>query len=236
MKCSIFIRSYAKDLPWLGYCLRSIHKFAIGFSEIVIAVPENERHLFRHLTAEKLVSVHDGQPGYLCQQADKMHADTHCMCSYILHFDADMIFTAPVTPEFFFHDGNPIWLITPWSALSGDEKKAWMHVLVKALREFPPYEFMRKCAVMVPSWLYGEFRAHMEKLHGVPLTSYIMNQPGHEFSEYNSLGFYAWLHHRDKFHWHDTTIDGVPSWPFRQFWSWGGLTQEIRNEIEVALA
>jgi hypothetical protein len=237
MKTAIFIRSYERDYPWLEYCLRSIQKFATGFWEIVICVPEGQDGPLKHLTAEQVVTTHDGQPGYLCQQLNKLQADLHTPgADYVLHFDSDMMFTAPVTPEFFFKDGKPVWVVTPWSVLTGDEKKAWMHVLVKALQEFPPYEFMRKCATMVPRWLYAEFRAHMEKLHGVTIEQYVMNQPAHEFSEYNCLGFYAWLYHRDKFHWHDTTIDGVPKWPFRQRWSWSGLTQQERNEMEIALA
>jgi hypothetical protein len=232
----IFIRSYQQDLNWLSYCLRSLHKFASGFTEIMVAVPGNEFPLFSHLTAETVIPVHDADPKYLCQQATKMYADAHTGADAILHFDSDMIMTAPVTPDFFFKDGKPIWVITPWTTIYGDEKKAWFHVMAKALRECPPYEFMRKCAVIVPRWIYAEFRAHMEKVHGIPLDAYIMSQPGHEYSEYNCLGFYAWLYHRDKFHWHDTSVDGVPTWPFRQFWSYSGLTQQERNEMEIALA
>jgi hypothetical protein len=236
MTASIFIRSYEKDFEWLHYCLRSIQKFATGFSEVVICVPEGQEVKLRHLTAERVITTHDGQPGYLCQQLNKMQADLRTRSDYVLHFDSDMIFTAPVTPDFFFKDGKPIWLMTPWSVMSSEEKKAWMHVMVKALQEFPPYEFMRKCAVIVPREVYGGLRAHMEKLHGITFEQYVMNQPGHEFSEYNCLGFYAWLYHRDKFHWHDTTIDGVPEWPFQQRWSWSGLTAKERNEMEIALA
>lgn len=236
MTTAIFIRSWKNDFGWLAYALRSIQKFARGFCEVIVVVPEGQDGPLRNLTAETVITVHDGQPGYLNQQWTKLQADLHTKSDYVLHFDSDMIFTSPVTPEFFFKDGKPVWVITPWSAMGDDEKKAWLHVLVKALREFPPYEYMRKCAVIVPRWLYAEFRAHMEKLHGIPLEAYIMNQPGHEFSEFNCLGFYAWLYHRDKFHWHDTTIDGVPKWPFEQRWSWSGLTPAERAEMEARLA
>lgn len=234
MKTAIVIRSYEKDFPWLVYCLRSIAKFASGFSEIVVVVPDGQNPPTG--TNERVVHVFDGQPGYLCQQRDKLKADLFTDADFILHLDSDMILTAPVTPEFFFKKGKPVWTVTPWSVLGGEEKKAWYHVMAKALQECPPYEFMRKCAIIAPRELYGEFRAHLEKLHGIEMTAYVMNQPGHEFSEYNCLGFYAWLYHRDKFHWHDTTIDGVPKWPFEQRWSWSGLTNKERNEIEIALA
>lgn len=234
---SIFIRSYRNDFPWLRYCLRSIQKHLVGFCDIIIAVPAKDVELLSHLTVEKVIGVtDDGTNGYMQQQSDKMHADLHTQADYILHVDSDMWFTRPVTPDFFFRDGKPIWVMTPWSAMGKDEKRAWMHVMTKALQDFPPYEFMRKCANMIPRWLYADFRSHMEQLHGVPLQSYILNQPNHEFSEYNAIGFYAWLHHRDKFYWHDTTVDGIPSWPFKQAWSWGGLKPEIIAEMERDLA
>lgn len=234
---AIVIRSYRNDFQFLYYCLRSIQKYVRGFCEIIILVPARDVEFLSHLTVEKVIGVEDdGTKGYLLQQANKLHADLHTQADYILHIDSDMWFTAPVVPSFFFREHKPSWVVTPWTAMGQDEKKAWMHVLVKALQEFPPYEFMRKCAVMIPRWLYSAFRDHMQKLHGVDLTSYVMNQPGHEFSEYNCIGFYAWLYHRDKFYWHDTTKDGIPKWPFRQAWSWGGLTPELKAEMERDLA
>lgn len=235
MKTAIFIRSYDKDFEWLAYCLRSIAKFASGFSEIVVTVPNGQKPPIG--TNERLVYVHDGQPGYLCQQSDKLNADIHCPdADYILHFDSDTIFTAPVTPDFFFSKGHPIWVMTPFDESPEDQKKAWLHVMVKCLREMPPYEFMRKSAIIAPRWLYPKFREFIQNTHKMDMVDYVMNQPGHEFSEYNCLGFYAWLYHRDKLHWHDTVADGIPDWPFKQMWSWGGLTQEIKNEIELAIA
>lgn len=236
MKTSIFIRSYDRDFEWLNYCLRSIQKYTRGFDEIVIAVPDKDVHRLSHLTAERVVGVHDGQPGYLCQQRDKLNADIFCKGDYILHMDSDMVFTDRVTPEFFFRNGKPVWVITPFDEAAEDEKKAWLHVMVKCIREMPKYEFMRKCAILIPRWLYPKFRDFVKGVHKMDMTDYVMQQPALEFSEYNCLGFYAWLYQREHFHWFDTSIDGVPKWPWAQRWSWGGLTQEIRNEIEMEIA
>lgn len=236
MNCAIFIRSYQNDFPWLSYCLRSLAKFSSGFSEIVIVVPNGHQFDLRHLTAERVIAVHDGQPGYLCQQADKLNADIHCPnADFILHVDSDMVFTRPFSPEYFLRDGKAVWAFTEWGNLPGQtEKKPWFHVMAKALQECPPHEFMRRCALMVPRWLYGDFREHLLSLHNLTMTQYVMNQPGNEFSEYNCLGFFAWLKHHEKFYWHDTRKEGH-DWPFIQNWSWGGLTDEIRDEIEDIL-
>lgn len=236
MSTAIFIRSYAPDFQWLSYSLRSIQKFATGFCDILIAVPQQDVPKLSHLTVEKVVGVHDGQPGYLCQQNDKLHADMHTRADLVVNLDSDTLFTRPVTPATFMRNGKPLWLITPWHTFLGDEKKAWFHVLAKALQECPPFEFMRKNTITIPRWAYGAFREHMQKLHGITLTEYIMSQPAREFSEFNTIGFYLWLYHRDKIHWHDTSIDGVPESVEHQRWSWSGLTPEIRAEIERELA
>lgn len=234
---AIFIRSYSKDLPWLSYCLKSIHKYCTGFSEIIVAVPDTELAQFKHLTAETVIGVHDGKPGYLKQQVDKLAADQHTQADFILHLDSDMCITEPLTPEFFIKDGKPIWIVTPWDAMGPTEKRAWFHVMSKCLQESPPYEFMRKCAIMAPRDLYSKFREFIQHTHGISMDAYVMNQPMHEFSEYNCFGFYLWLHHRERIYWHDTTIDGIPKWPFIQKWSWieGGVST-CRDELEKITA
>ena len=232
MKTSIFIRSYAKDFHWLAYCLRSIQKFATGFSEIVIACPESDAPLLSHLTEERVIPVHNGPPFYLQQQVDKLKADLHTRADYIVHVDSDMIFTRPVSPADYMRDGNPIWVVTPFM---DKEMRAWMHVMVKCFHKMPPYEFMRKCSIIAPGWIYEEFRKFIQEYHGISMEAYVMNQPGNEFSEYNCLGFFAWLNFKDKFYWHDTEKEGA-DWPFKQYWSYSGMTPGERQEIENYLA
>ncbi len=225
---AIVIKSYPKDYEWLAYALRSINKFCTGFSEVIVMLPRSNPLA---LTVETTVLL-DTQEGYLHQQSCKLNADYHTQADYILHWDSDMIATRPFTPDFFFHDDKPIWAVTPFDNAAEDEKKAWLHVMVKCLREMPPFEFMRKCAVIAPRWIYPLFREFIQQTHKVSMEQYVTTQPGHEFSEYNCLGFYAWLYQRESFHWHNTDTDGIPDWPWRQFWSWGGLTPEIKAELD----
>ncbi len=152
-----------------------------------------------------------------------------------MHFDSDMIFTAPVTPEYFFREGKPVWVKTPWIGLGAADKRTWFHIMAKCLQEAPDAEYMRKGAVVVPRGLYAQFRQFIQDTHGMTMDAYVMRQPGHEFSEYNCLGFFAWLRHREDFYWQDTGIEPSPEWPWKQFWSYGGLTEAVRLEIERAL-
>lgn len=236
MSTAIFIRSYAKDFEWLSFCLRSIHKFATGFCEVIVAVPTQDLPKLMHLTAETLIGVHDdGSRGYLNQQESKMHADMHTQADYICHLDSDCCLTQPVTPKTFMRDGKPLWLMTPWKDCM-ESKKTWAHVMMKCLQECPEHEFMRRHGITIPRWAYGAFREHVQKLHGITLSQYIMNQPGNEYSEFNCIGFYLWLHHRDKISWHDTSVLGVPPSVMDQAWSWGGMTPEIKNQLTILTA
>ena len=104
--------------------------------------------------------------------------------------------------------------------------------------ECPEHEFMRRHGAMVPRWALKAFRDHIQELHGISMDAYVMNVPRHEFSEFNCLGFYLWLYHRDKIAWHDTSAMGVPPIQMEQAWSWDekGITQEYRNRMEMLLA
>lgn len=237
MTTSIFIRSYDKDFEWLGYCLKSLQRFATGFHEIVIAVPAQHAPMLKHLTAERVVPVFDdGSNGYLNQMVTKLNADLHTDADFILHCDSDTVIQKPITPETFMEGDKVRWLVSPMEQMPVEVKKAWLAVMVHCLHVWPEYEFMRKATIMVPRWAYGEFRKFVKDLHGYPIDAYIMNRPERAFSEYNCLGLFLYTYFRDKIHWHDCSKDGVPEPWEVQSWSWGGLTPEIREKLEIITA
>lgn len=226
---AIVIKSYPADSAWLQFCLRSIQKFATGFSEIIVLWPKSEEP--PALTAETVVLI-DSPEGYLEQQVAKLNADRHTQAEFILHFDSDCVFTHPVTPQTFLVNGKARWLYTLWLDLDGKDRDAWFNVMQKCCREAPPAEFMRKACVIIPRWAYAAFRGFIQTTHGMSMEQYVLSQPGHEFSEFNTMGFYLWLHHASSIGWHDTAASGVPKYGDIQHWSWGGLTPKIRRELE----
>jgi hypothetical protein len=228
----IFIKSYRGDFKWLSYCLRSIQKFATGFRDIVIVVPDTDS--LDHLTAERVIKVKESGDPYMFQQAVKMSADEYSDADFFSFVDSDCIFTEAVTPETFMTDGKVNWLHTPWSQIADDTSKVWSEVMRRCIGEDPPAEYMRRHPQMIPRWALQEFRGFVAEKHGVSLEHYILSQPGRYFSEFNCVGFYLWLYHREKIHWIDTT-DGIPPTVLIQKWSWGGLTPEIRQEFETIL-
>lgn len=233
MTTAIFIRSYSKDFPWLSYALRSIQKFATGFSETVIVIPDTDD--LPGLTAERVVKVKDTMPGYMAQQNSKLHADLYSDADFFLYVDSDCVFTEPVTPETFLTEGKVNWLHTPFERVGEDARRAWFEVMRKCLGEEPPSEFMRRHPQLIPRWALQEFRGFVVEKHGVSLEHYIASQPLGAFSEFNCIGHYLWLHHHEKIHWLNTD-DGVPPTVLDQRWSHGGVTPEIREQMERTLA
>ncbi len=250
--CDIFIKSFPKDYEWLSYCLRSIGKFCSGFRQVVLVVPKDGTRPFTDLRLHDkflplsagdipihLLSRQEYGDGYMEQQVVKLSADTWSDADYILHLDSDTIFTLPVTPKTFMEGGKPRWIITDFTNATPDEKKAWMHVLAKWMGKPSQFEFMRTHPFMFPRWLYEKIRQFCFRTHGMTLDKYIMSQPGHEFSEFNCAGAYAYEFHRDKFSWFNTSENPPETWPkgtVSQKWSWGGLKPEIREEWEKILA
>jgi len=77
---------------------------------------------------------------------------------------------------------------------------------------------------MIPRWLYSDLRRWAHYQHrGVPLCDYIKNQPYREFSEFNAIGAYAYLFHKERFEWVNTEDGPMPEPCARQFRSYDGL-------------
>lgn len=239
MKVSIFVRSFPDDFPWLTYCLRSIHKFAHGFHEIVVAIPKGSK---LDLTKERIVYVKTGKDDYVTQMSDKMNADLYCEGDMIVNMDSDTIFIKPVYAwdsiegaSQFTVDNKPLWLMTPMDrVLSNDPNThAWKRCMTKFSGIEPQFEMMRRIGQMIPKWAYGCFRDFCRRTHGKTFEEWAQDQ-NREVSEFNLIGQFLHLNLPDFIHFHDTTYS-LPEPVVKQFWSRGGLTDEIRAEMEAIL-
>lgn len=210
----IFIKTWKGDAIWHEHCLRSIDKYCTGFRNVVQNHEEHER-------------------GYLYQQVVKLNADRYTDADYILHTDSDTLFTVPVKPQAFIHNGKTDWHYEPFaSALQkeGDGALAWKRAMEKFIGEEPQHEFMRRHPEMIPRWLYQAFRTFCWEKHGCSVEQYVMSQK--EFSEWNVLGFYAWTYHRESFNWiNDSQDDYVKV--VHQFWT-GPHNQTLDQRHERA--
>lgn len=240
MKVSIFIRSFEGDFPWLTYCLKSIHKFAHGFHEIVVAIPEGSK---LDLTKERIVYVKAGKDDYVRQMSDKLNADLYCEGGAVLNLDSDTILIKSVTPEDFMYlkavaghyEQVPLWLMTPiQNVLSNDPNThAWKRCMTKFSGIEPSMEYMRRIGQLIPKCAYGCFRDFCQRKHNKTFEQWASEQ-NREVSEFNLIGQFLHLNFPDLIHFHDTTY-GIPESVVKQYWSRGGLTDEIRAEMEEIL-
>ncbi len=244
MTCSILIKSFQKDFGWLAYCLKSIHKFASGFSEVVVIIPDD---CDLRLTAERLIKIHEPGPsasspnnhgtGYTYQQVVKMNADKYTTSDFVCHLDSDCIFVKPVTPNDLMVEGKPLWMMTPFMDILPTDKNLNAHV--ESMKKFsgidPEFEFMRRHSQVIPRWAYGCFREYCLSRHNKTFEQYAMASGFRGISEFNLIGDFLYREFRNFIHFHDTRF-GIPESYVLQNWSWDGLKPEKRMAMEAILA
>lgn len=240
MKVDIFIRTYSGDLEWLKYCLRSINKFATGFNEVIICIPQNHKHLIDswNLTKERIITCKDyGAKDYLGQQISKLFAWKESDADAILFMDSDCIFIKSVTPESYFKDGKPIIYKTDYSKV-GDaicwkkvtEKFACFPLQFEYMRQMP-LVYWRETLYNVCGW-QGQW--HPILAEQGQFEQRILKQPGNQFSEFNLIGAYAERYESQRYIFIETDLGTAKRFennPLIQYWSWGGIESK-REEIE----
>ncbi len=248
MRRVIFIRSYAKDLDWISYCLRSIRKYVTGIDGVTLAVPQADVAAFR-AAGHECVGCPDYQPGYYAQQSTKMHADLFVRGgdAWIIYLDDDCLVTEPFdAAELFAPNGKPYALWTPYAELGN--KVPWQPSTEAALGFPCPNEVMRRHGAVYSSADLRGFRAWFLANRKTPLDAYIRQQgeAKKNFAEFNVIGSYFWhLKHGER-EWvragSDSTTHGqpggnLPRLPLRQFNS-GAYNRPSANltEIEKILA
>lgn len=229
MTTDIFIRTYHKDVPWLKYCLRSIVKYCTGFRQVVICIPENQvGHLQpMGLTLEKIVACKDyGKQDYLGQQISKLSVHKYTDAEAVLYVDSDCVFDKPVTPETFLENGKPVIYKTDYSKVG--DAICWKVPTEKFIGQSLQYEYMRR----LPLFYFTSTIANINQNFS-NLEADILALPG--FSEFNLIGAYAEINESDKYLFKDTDLHNPVEPVIRQKWSWGGLTDEIRKELNQLL-
>lgn len=230
MKTQVLVVSYLKDKPWLVHCLKSIAKFASGFSGTKVLVPMDEAQHFVGILREELDPfftlatynrAQNPRLWHLDHQRMKCRADEVCPdADFILHTDSDCIFTEPVTPEDYFVDGKPVMWIQSYDSLPKDFP--WKPVVDACMGGDNKFETMRRHGAVHYRALYKDLRDHIEATHHVPFDEFVLSRKPDfpwGWTEFNMLGVMAlspkW---RDKYHIVDLK-DGVPKNKILQMWS-----------------
>lgn len=232
----ILIVSCAKHFPWLKYCLQSITRFAAGFRQVKVLIPDGDLTAINSLLAE--FANYAGIPiriqcfqdwpgkGFLRHEHVIMCADEFTDADFILHFDSDCVFTQPFTPEDFFIDGKPVlmhatyhWLVTSQQANLG----MWKECVEKAIGGDSTHEFMRRHPAVHYRKTYKMAREAIEFHTKKSCADYIAScreEFPQTFCEFNTLGEIAWRFFRGDYRWWNQETEGFIKPHFVvQFWS-----------------
>lgn len=225
MKSCIFIKTWINDLPWLKYCLRSIATYYSAPEIILVADRDCKPTLDSWNTqATTIHYVPNHRNGYIQQQAIKLQAHKYTDAELILYVDSDTIFIKPTTINDFLVNGLIRLLCEPYSKLPPNVP--WRAITEQTLGFDVPLEYMRCFPIL----------HHRETLECIErdyptLQDTLYRMKSRAFSEFNVMGAYA-ASYSDKYLLHNLDTLPPPENCAKQFWSWGGLTEEIEQEIK----
>lgn len=248
----MFIVTYSKDFCWLEYCLMLIKKYCTGFQGVTVAHPNIEKELFSPLVERFLVRLHGydevNGKGMIQHMVKMAEADLIVPSStkFVLHLDADCMFKMQVSPEHYFTNSRPDYLYRAWESLSKtDPHNPLGRVVSDCIQWRTPtdnqlgfnteiFGMCRHPSVM-PIGFYRPYRNYVAGVHGKSFEDYMMegrNEFPQNRMDWTAMGAWAWKFMRDDFNWIDVEKPNYPIDRLRAYWSHGGITPEIREEIE----
>lgn len=250
MKTEIFIVTFRRDFVYLQWCLRSIAKFATGFSGVNVLVPVEDEapcmELLRttpELPFPKTLVTGIEWPGLgmLWHMAQIMRADQWCpTADFIAHIDSDCLFTEPVTPDDYVRDGKPILRFEYFSNIAKRHPgcAAWQEPTQRCLPFLVTAETMRCHPGVFTRRTYAEARAQIEQKTGQPCDDYIKAQRNaypQGFCEFVTLGNVAMHCFPNDYVCVEQTGDKLnPPNKLRQFWSHRQVDEVQRIWIDGA--
>lgn len=222
---SLFIRSYPGDFEWLRYSIRSMRKNMTGVTEKVLVTPKCTLPLDISSFFDKVFQVKEAKHGYIAQQVDKIQAHKYVTNPYILYSDSDCIYYQPYDATQMIVDGKVNLYYTPYDTLDGNVLN-WRDITYKIMGIKPTLEYMRCFPIMHLKEVSMEVDMS-SKLH-----KYIAALQDNALSEFNCLGLQAHVYHSSQYNLINT-LDEFPKMQAKQYWSWGGITDDIRKELET---
>lgn len=209
----IIIKSFKNDFWLLQLALKSISRNVTGYNNLVLLIPEKDKHEFdtRGMPERTLIHyVEEYGKGWLFQQVCKLQAYKYCYADYIMFSDSDCFFTYPVNLQDLIKDDKPEILYTKWEVVG--DAICWKEPTEKFIGEPVGFERMRRNNQIIHrSTLVGiaNFAPDLEKT--------VMSSG--RFSEFNAIAAYAHKYENDKY-----TFTNTDDWKYvppvaEQVWS-----------------
>lgn len=228
----IFIVTYHKDADWLVWCLRSIRKFATGFTGVTVACPYRDLDIIFPICKVfganfRGYEEQEGK-GMIQHMALNCMADEYTTYDFVLHMDSDCIFIEPVTPEEYFKDGKPILLIEEYEHFREPHPGVyyWKACTESALGRPVIYETMRRHPACHPRTTYPRVRDAVERHQKKRFVEWALsgrNEFPQDWSEFNLIGAVALEECKEDYYFWDLGKEPWPKDKLAAFWSHGGL-------------
>lgn len=235
MKVEILVVSFLPDKPWLLHCLRSIQKFAHGFSQTTLLVAEQELKNFADLQDQCRLATYrraeDPKLWHLDHQRMKCRSDEVCPeADVVFHIDSDTFFTDHITPEDTCPGGKPMLVIGSYAEIERQGyQMPWKPVVDFVMGGDNKFETIRLPHPCYWRGTYRDVREHISRLHNQDFDSFVLAQKADfpwGFTENNMLGTMClttkW---RDKYHVVNVDTDGWPKIKVAHFWSHSPIDQ-----------
>lgn len=213
-KIDIFYKTYKRDFHLIYISLATLVRNVHGYENLVILVPEHEKHDFDTRLVPKGAHIHyvdeTGKNGYLFQQVCKLNAYKYCHSEYILFADSDLIWDKELHLQDLLVDGKPEILYTDFDQLP--DAIIWKECTEKFMKGPVKWETMRRLPL-----LYHRSTLVAISEYAPNLEDEIYRQG--RFSEFNAIGSYAQKNESDKYRFVNTDDwQYVPPHGI-QFWS-----------------
>lgn len=248
----VLIVTYSKDFPWLNWCLTLFNKYCKGFQGVTIAHPRAETSMFEMLIPRFGVRLfpYNEVPGKGMLQHMVMMAEAEKIVpagtKYVMHLDADCMYHAPTTPEDYFHNNKPVYLIRTWDSLiTEDPNNPGSKTISDCMQWRGPTEYqigfptawytMCRHPTILPIEFYDPYRRTVETVHNRPFDAFMLegrNSFPQDRMDWTAMGAYAYHFMRDRIHWIDIGINAPPRDRQKTYWSHGGITPQIAIELD----
>jgi hypothetical protein len=258
----ILIVTYAKDFPWLELARKCIARHGSGFSGITIVVPRHDRNPEHPIMGKERMwngirerwVFFDEEPGkgFLHHEAMMARADelVPAGTKYVMHMDADCMMKMSNSLEDYFLNDKPIYIWRTWDSLSSPDPRdptrkvvsdciMWKEPTAKQVGFHSDAYTMCRHPTVFPIEFYKPYREHISAHHRMPFMDYMLsgerNSHPQDRLDFTAFGQFAKKFMEDKFHWINCATEEYPADRMRAYWSHGGISPEIRAEIESFL-
>lgn len=263
MEFTVIYKTYGNDLKWIKYSLISLEKYVSDISETIIYYHDECEVQLVNILDElnliklniRIIPIKYDINGYLKQMVVK------CMCfkdvesEYVMYIDSDVIFNNYYTPKSIIKDNKIEWIIKKKNKDNSSENfwKVWENSVKEMTNEEMniffmqngfPFILKRKTIedayykfIEIHNVDYNTFCKNLLELNNVSINDPITGKNGkflvmaNIFEEFEYLGWYSYKFTDDYIFTEKLNQNKFK----KQYWSHGGLTEEIESEIKKIL-